>query len=373
MKLDDAKKTRAVTVLPPPQLGDKPVDPDDPLAQWIDVDLQPALRGERARLIPTIGSVKDGSKLFYAGQVNWVFGDSGSGKSMAVLRVAVEQIKAGRPVVWLDLEDPGEAPIVERMLAMGATPDEIVAFFHYKRPDTPLNEDAVALVIDECLAYEPALLVLDSLGEAFGIEGINEDKDADVGPYLRHAVRPLTATGAAVVVIDHTTKASDRSLHPSGSKRKRAATTGVMYLVEMKVPFSKDKPGMTRFVCTKDRHGTYARGETVAEVKVRPHPDGTLTLYIDRPAPAPRDAETGEFRPTHVMEKMSKYIASHPGPNVRKLRDAIGGRSDVVDKARELLLGEDYIENRGSKTRPSFHSLKKYRAADDQRVTGEGS
>jgi hypothetical protein len=123
-------------------------------------------------------------------------------------------------------------------------------------------------VIDE---RNVTLVVIDSLGEVFGIEGINEDRDNEVGPWMRAVPRNLAEHGPAVILIDHSTKANDNPLYPSGSKRKRAAITGASYLAEATTPFVKAKDtkaggGRLRLTCAKDRHGNYRRGEVAAQL-----------------------------------------------------------------------------------------------------------
>ena len=74
------------------------------------------------------------------------------------------------------------------------------------------------------------LAVVDSLGEAFGLEGIDENHDVEVAPWLRRVARRLADAGLSVLLLDHSTKSADNPRRPSGSKRKRAAITGASYL-----------------------------------------------------------------------------------------------------------------------------------------------
>jgi hypothetical protein len=86
--------------------------------------------------------------------------------------------------------------------------------------------------------------------------------------------------GMAVVLIDHSTKAADNPLHPSGSKRKRAAITGASYLVTAPKPLTKDRGGDLMLTCAKDRHGHFRRGEHVARVEFTVYPDGGMTWHV---------------------------------------------------------------------------------------------
>jgi len=112
--------------------------------------------------------------------------------------------------------------------------------------------------------------VLDSLGELFALAGIDENSDADVGPWLRLVARPIADAGAAVVSIDHTTKSTENPMHPSGSKRKRAAITGALHRVDATTAPIAGQGGRLRLRCAKDRHGHFRQSDVVADVVMRP-------------------------------------------------------------------------------------------------------
>lgn len=257
-------------------------------ASFLPVDLVPVLAGHVLRPEPSILRRDDRHGLFYAGQVNGVHGDSGTGKGWIVLTACVQQITAGRHVVFVDLEDVPES-IVSRLRLLGAADDGIVERFHYVRPTDPFGFFAVTSLVELVRDTQASLLVVDSLGEAFGLDGINEDKDNEVGPWLRAVARPLADAGAAVVLVDHSTKATDNPLHPSGSKRKRAAIGGASYLVTSPSPLTAEGGGRLRLTCAKDRHGAFRRGQVVGTwvMTVDPIIGTSWALY------APSDDETG--------------------------------------------------------------------------------
>lgn len=255
---------------------------------WVPVDLSPAFRGELRPIVPEILRRDDGQAIFYGGQVNGAHGDSGSGKSLVALLAATEQMAQGHHVVWIDAEDPNEATIVGRLqsLLTGLRVEDILERFHYISPQTPPTTTAISHLLAQIDHWHPTVVILDSVGELFGLEGISENDDADVGPWFRRVARPIAEAGPAVVLIDHGTKAADNPLYPSGSKRKRAAITGASYLVEAKTPFAKGTNGKIRLTCAKDRHGTYARSEHVATIDVTSYPDGGLSLKVWQPFPS---------------------------------------------------------------------------------------
>jgi hypothetical protein len=245
------------------------------------VDLEPILDGTGEQPIPTQLQRDDGKALFYDGAVNGLHGDSGAGKGWVVCHLIHDNARHGRRTLLLDLEDTAHS-IASRLLLLGMTAYDILNWVVYIRPQVPLGPNAVEHLSTLIRDRNISTVVIDSLGEAFGIQGINEDKDVEVGPWLRTVARALADTGAAVILIDHSTKANDNPLHPSGSKRKRAAITGASYLAEAVKPFVKGDGGRLRLTCAKDRHGNYRRSETVADL-VMSSTDGTVDLRLYAP------------------------------------------------------------------------------------------
>ena len=340
--------------VPPPCDQDAPdftpeLDVIDP--SWTPIPLGPVLRGESRQPEPEILRRSDHQDLLYRAAVNGIHGDSGTGKGWLVCTAVNEQIRAGRCVIYIDLED-NETSITARLVLLGGRPKEIEERVIYIRPSVPFGPNAVqylAKVIDE---RSVSLVVIDSVGEAFALEGIDENKDSEVGPWIRRAARPLADTGAAVLLVDHSTKAGDNTLHPSGSKRKRAAITGASYFVEAVDPLAKGKGGRLRLTCAKDRHGTYRRGEVVANVVLRPtigdgldatlfapntDTDDTATVPVLLAARAAVAAAKAEGQPLSLRA----LVASMP---IKAARDTkIGGVDLAVSRGA---LGEQAGPNR---------------------------
>lgn len=275
----------------PEDYPDELLDQDEPgasrdrtEAEFLDpslqpVDLGPILAGNAVQPLPDQLTRHDGRCLLYPAAVNGLHGDSGSGKGWVVCVLIAENARRGQRTMLIDLEDTAWS-IVARLLAMGMEPAAILRSLVYVRPQVPLRGLlAVGHLVELVRSHNVSTIVVDSLGEAFSLEGVNEDRDNEVGPWLRNVARPLADAGPAVVLVDHSTKAADNPLHPSGSKRKRAAITGASYLVEATQPFVKDEGGRLRLVCAKDRHGNYRRGQKVADL-VMESGDGRVDLRL---------------------------------------------------------------------------------------------
>ncbi len=250
------------------------------LESWQRVDLLPALAGKIDRVEPTILRRDDGRALLYRGRVNGLHGDSGVGKSWVAAFAIAQEVNDGEHVVLVDFEDPDASTVVERLRILGVTDDLIATQLHYHSPTEFFSPHAVALIAAEITERDAALVVIDSLGEAFGLEGVDENKDAEVGPWLRRVCRKLADTGASVLTLDHSTKANNNPLHPSGSKRKRAAITGASYLVDARESLTREHGGRLRLTCAKDRHGYWRRDEVAAELEFTVHPDTGMTVHV---------------------------------------------------------------------------------------------
>jgi hypothetical protein len=300
----------------------------DPIPEsWQPVDLGPVLDGRHEQPIPDLLNTADGARaFFYRGNVNGIHGDPAVGKSWLTLRAVAEVLAAGRKAMLLDYE-ANRSEVVARLRALAVAPDRIRSGLIYVNPNDPATVPIVQHVLG-LITPDVDLVVIDSLGEAFGLDGIDENSDADVAPWLRMVARPIADAGPAVVLVDHATKAKDNPLFPSGSKRKVAAITGSSFLVLARQAPTRELAGVLTLTCAKDRHGNYRRGEEVASVDVTPYPDGGVTVNLHRTAPAKR--ETAEAKVATIARKMVQTLRGESEPlssnSVLALVDVKGAR-----------------------------------------------
>jgi hypothetical protein len=326
--------------------GDEP----DTLDSWRPVDLTAAIYGDKVRPEPTILRRSDGRGLFYAGQINYLHGADGVGKSLVGLFGSIEELEAGRHVVWLDWEDPDETTIVARLLDLGVDADVILERFHYHHPETEATPAAIAEVCDLVRRLDARLVVVDSVGEALGIDGINEDKDNEVTPWFRWVLRPLAGTGAAVLPIDHGIKSGENPFWPSGSKRKRAMVTGASYLVEAPRPISKEfNGGQLKLTCGKDRHGNYTRGKPAAIIDVVIFVDtGSWTVDVHPPEPATNTGSQNDKVLARAITEAVREMQQETGQPVSMNRIEKTGRIKGSATARRA--AAEYARDLGSLT-----------------------
>lgn len=307
-------------------------------ASWLPVDLGPVLDGSRRQPMPSLLRRADEEYLLYPAAVNGIHGDSGAGKGWAVCFALDQELRAGRTAMLLDFEDVAVS-IVGRLTALGTSPDTILDHLIYFRPQTEFGTTEVAQVVAHCIDRSVSLVVVDSLGEAFALEGIDENKDVEVGPWYRRVARQIADTGAAVLLVDHSTKAADNPLYPSGSKRKRAAVTGASYLAEATKPFVKGEGGRLRLTCAKDRHGNYRRGEVVGSLVMAKSLTDAVRLELHEPDTTEGTSELGAV----LAARSAVAAAKDEGRPLTKtaLRNLmkIRARNDVKRAGIDLAIG----------------------------------
>ena len=328
-----------------------PFDDDD----WDDpVDLGPAWRGEKKWPEADVFKRTDAVALLLPG-INYMFGDSGDGKSFVALIASLEELRAGHWVIWITYEDANEELIVSRLKLLGATEDEVSRLLLFT-PQTSLSE-GIERITDLAILKEVRLLVLDSTGEAMAVDGTDEDRDKEVGPWFRETLRQIhnAYPSLAILPIDHSTKSKDNALFPSGSKRKRAMVTGRSYLLKPLAPFAAGEVGWVALVVSKDRTGRFKRGDMAAIVTLNAFQEPyvwTVTAPTKADLPSKPDAQA------QLREKVSRYIEDNPGLTANKIATDLGGRKSNV------LSAINWLKDEGIITETPHYSNTPYRAGE---------
>jgi hypothetical protein len=234
------------------------------------IDMRVWLGQEVEPVEPEVGRIEGRETgLFYRGNVNLIYGTDGVGKTLLIQKVIMQELEAGNEVLFLDAEEGSPRNMVLRLQQMGCDP-EWGDRLHYFTIDRPPSTDNRAMFCE--LAKRCSLAVVDSAGELMGLYGKDAVKDLETRSILFEMYgRPLAKAGCAVVFPDHIAKSSDGS-QPIGTIRKRAAVDGAAYFMSIEEgdEWSKTKGGHGNITCTKDRNGTYYRGERVARIQVFP-------------------------------------------------------------------------------------------------------
>jgi hypothetical protein len=329
------------------------------VTEWEPVDLAPVLRGECVTPKPTVLERIDGIRLLYPGRLNLFMGETESGKTWAADVATAQELAAGHHVIYLDFED-GPESVVERLRALGAAVEQIATRLTYVNPAGHFDELAKE-AIEVAIAHKgpPTLAIIDGVTEAMGELGLDPIKGPDVAAYYASSPRWLARTGAAVLLIDHVTKSREnRGRWAIGSERKLSGLDGAAYGFEMVRPFGRGKTGSVKVTVAKDRCGHIRQhegiGGAIVMMGLKSWPDGGVTVSLE----VPEASESGSFRPTYLMEKMSSAIADNPGLTSRALRSAVRGKNDAKDLALELLVNEGYVDVEYGPNRAKQHTSK---------------
>ena len=198
----------------------------------------------------------------------------------------------------------------------------------------------------EVVAIDPLSAVASALGLDF------DKSNAEFIRFYDLLVQQLTAGGVTVVMVDNIGHAEDARRRAKGvsAKGDRAdltfscsSSTSPVGLTIRAQKVRSVRAGFQRddeWVFTKDTQQIERRG----------HQDPA-----DRPA----------FRPTNIMEKVSRAVEQADGLSKSAIRAAVGGKAEWVDLALGLLIAEGYIEAEKDGQAHRHRSVKPYREAAD--------
>lgn len=325
-----------------------PTETVAPATSWKPIDL--AGVGETVEEAVYL-TRSDGVGLLYPGRVHWFQGESESHKTWIVLIGIAQALIDGHNCAYIDFEDH-PATIKARLIALGV-PEEVVndpARFAYIRPDEPLGDDQTADLMATVDTLQPAIVAIDGVSESMTLEGLNPLDTPDTAEWIRRLPKRITASGAAVPVIDHQTKATDnRRGWAFGSQHKKAGTDGAAYDIAairklhraylgdpvegvIAVRVAKDRPGYVR---------GHSPGDLAATVKLTAWPDGGITYTVTTDAIA-RDHE--------LRVKIAQFLDGAPGSTKTAIRD-VGGKGQLIDQTVAGMIADGMVrmEQKGSK------------------------
>ncbi|MBQ0902678.1 hypothetical protein [Micromonospora sp. U21] len=201
----------------------------------------------------------DGNAIFYAGQVNLIFGDPESGKTLVAQAAAAEALIAGRKVLFVDIDHNGAQATISRFLDM-EVPEETLRnpdLFRYVEPE---DKPHLMAVVKDAKRWHPAVAVVDSVGELLPLMGLSSNSPDDFTLAHTGVLKPLAMAGAAVLAIDHLPKNTEsRASGPTGTAAKRRAVGGVSIRVTINEQFTPGRGGSAFLSVNKDRHGGLRR------------------------------------------------------------------------------------------------------------------
>lgn len=242
-------------------------------SSWDVFDVASALlHGIPPEVEPTVLRRMDGPALLYQGKVSSIAGPPESAKGWFALAACRQEILNNEHVVYVDFEDSPDT-VIRRLLQLGIPEEHIGAFFHLVNPIERFDakDPNTGGVFFHMLAdTEPTLVILDGLTQALSNNELDDNKNTDVVQWFRELPRKIitaTAGNAAVLIVDHVTKADDAAKrYALGAGQKLAALDGSQFKAKMIKPFSPGKSGRMEIFVTKDRPGnvrSHAWGDSV--------------------------------------------------------------------------------------------------------------
>ena len=305
---------------------------------------------ERPRSAPDLGRLG----LVYPGKRHVFSGPPESAKTIAAYIVALEVMRLGGTVLLIDFEmGPWDAR--DRLRELGASDEELERLL-YVEPEEPATEEVVVELVER---HQPALVVIDAAAGAFDLQGLDDNKRADVERFAGIYVRAFFVRGVATIVLDHVVKDSrSRGAFVIGSERKVGGADVHLGFEAIK-PLHRGGRGLYRITTHKDRLG-HIRRPTAAKLELVSDPD-THALSWALHEPDAGDGET--FRPTLLMERVSRFLETQAeAVSVNTIVREVRGKREWVLAAVERLIEEGYAKSsdgpRGSRL---IESLLPYR------------
>jgi hypothetical protein len=320
-------------------------------------------RGEVEPVVPTMFEREDGVQLIYPGKVHSFVGGSESCKTWAAKVAAVTEMHKGNSVMYFDLED-NEVTAVERLKLLGATEDEVRDLFLYISPEERFDALAEAHIrhwdarrsIQDLPTPPVTLAIIDSVAEVLGLDDGNPNDSKDIVRLHRGLPRTLTSMGAAVILIDHDTKAGEDSRFASGSERKLSGIDGAQFKFKVKDTFSEGHTGLVRIKAGKDRAGKVRKFcldqkplSPIADLKLvsTKQPDGTyrVTYELKVPtAPTVRDSVLEHVEQVQsIQSRVVEVLTEAPGLTKGVLRQRVGGRAAGVGDAIDEMVSNGTV------------------------------
>jgi hypothetical protein len=323
-------------------------------SSWKPVPLSDYFDGLFQTPIATILKRTDGNGLIYTGRVHSIYGESESGKSWIAQIATAECLKNDKKVIYIDFESDA-IDIVNRLKALGVTRANLLQYFSYIRPDGA--RDANDPYWQAILQPESAtLVVIDGVTESLTMWG-GESKDNDaITKWMRLFPRTVaTASGAAVVLIDHITKnAETRGRFAIGGQAKLATIDGAAYLVEPLEALAPGRVGSLTMRVTKDRPGfvrkiagMWRKSDRTQEAAIFLIDSTKAQMQYAITVPLLEDEMESNKEYKKQLE-VAEFIHHHPGASRRMVQDGITGSKDAIgDRISDLLAG-GWVENKGN-------------------------
>jgi Arc/MetJ family transcription regulator len=76
--------------------------------------------------------------------------------------------------------------------------------------------------------------------------------------------------------------------------------------------------------------------------------------------------DTGDFRPTTLMERVSRYLEDESGATLRTVRTDVSGKAAYVDQALRVLVAEGFVSQRADGQARRHYVVNMFREEHDR-------
>jgi hypothetical protein len=268
------------------------------------------------------------------GQAVLVSGPTGGGRSMLAEVLHYDSARAGVPSAYFGAEitrDEYDARAAEIASRRGdaLTPElrealQLARYLDLPEAITRAWTDPAAIVA----RYR--WITLDPLSHVASALGLDFDSNTEYARFHDTLVGPLTRAGVTVLTADNIGHADDAKTRPKGASAK-----GDRADVSLSCARAANPPGLAiKAAKVRSVRAGIARGDEWLFVHDTLRIVSRERDQTDRPR---------TFRPTAFMAKISAALERDPGLSKRAIRVAVGGKSETVDLALELLVSEGYV------------------------------
>lgn len=299
--------------------------PPEPGADDLNGQHDPGPPGARPlRAFDLGGLVRDGvpppqllcGGLLYAGGLHSISGPPDSGKTTIALHWLLYHIRSGFTVAFLD-EEGGAELVAEKLIALGATPEEAASIRYFPFPARAWSAYDVIVLRELVDDIKPGIILWDSSAAFLSRAGLDENSATDVTRFWSQVLAPLAREhGAAVLVIDHDTKSSEPSRFARGSGAKLAACD-VAFKVGIVQAFSRTANGVLRLAVTKDRRGWLHRWHEIGV-----HTGNGMRLVFTETT---EDGSPGPARLTPAAQKIRAVLDAAPA-SIAEITNRVAGK-----------------------------------------------
>ena len=304
---------------------------------------------------PTMLRDTDNNAIVAPGMLYWIYGEPGTKKTWLALKLLSEV-----STLYIDLES--EPWQMGSRLAKMQVDREASKYFW-----TPASPSELLRLLEDIVELPIEAVVIDAASGLFRLFGLDPNNDQDVAKVFGEVLKPLRASGKAVIVIDHIAKNAGNRDFPFGSQNKKAQSDVCMFLK------LEDHTNDTAIVVTKDRH--FSLGDSVPNVpgdlgvmklegdpiEVNIYPIGSFELEVAQLKTKEQEAQ----------DIVLEYIRKNPGMLFGDMGNIKGLSGSRKPQARDKLIELGLVEVREAPRKNSGVNNKHLYAIEKEDIASE--